>query len=467
MGVGVFIGGFDQTFVVPVLSRMLRDFDIPIDEFGRASWILNGYLLGYTIAMPLMGRLADVYGHLRVFAAGLVIYMVGSVLVALSPNLTALTLARALTALGGGALVPVALAIAADTLPGRRRPLGLASVSVADDASSLLGPLWGTLIGVYIGWRWLFWSNVFLGIPVLVAVLVLAKGSRPRTPAKVDWAGGLLLTGGLASLTFALADAGSSPRPLTQTLGLYALAGLLLAVFVLQERRAATPLIDMAMFRMKRLVVANALFFLEGAAMITALVNIPLMAEVLWDRDGAGPGLMLMRMVLFMIVGGAVGGLMATIAGYRLTVLAASGLAAAGLFAMLSWGQDPAEWHLWLVLAIAGLGFTLGDASLYATVVDSIEQGRRASAVALLQVGQTMGMVVGMALLASQGLGRFDQRAAELFESGLFEVTEEQYRQVIQRTFDETYFAAGVVMLIAMALALWLPGRGPAPPPPS
>src|SRR5262249_35443753 len=207
LGMGVFVGGFDQTFVVPVLPEMLADLKIPIDEFGKASWILNGYLLGYTVAMPLMGRIADVYGHLRVFVAGLLIFMAGSVLVALSPNLTTLALARAVTALGGGALVPVALAIAADTLPGRNRPLGLSSISVADDASSLVGPAWGTLIGVWIGWRGLFWMNIVLGLPVLVAVLWMARGQPVRVATRVDWLGGLLLAGALAALTFALADA--------------------------------------------------------------------------------------------------------------------------------------------------------------------------------------------------------------------------------------------------------------------
>ncbi|MER3419828.1 MAG: MFS transporter, partial [Chloroflexota bacterium] len=101
LGIGVFVGGFDQTFVVPVLSTILSDLNITVDQFGKASWIINGYLLGYTVAMPLMGRVADVYGHLRLFVISLLIFMGGSVLVALSPNLTTLTLARAVTALGG------------------------------------------------------------------------------------------------------------------------------------------------------------------------------------------------------------------------------------------------------------------------------------------------------------------------------------------------------------------------------
>ncbi|MFN8556550.1 MAG: MFS transporter [Dehalococcoidia bacterium] len=466
LGIGVFVGGFDQTFVVPVLARMLADLDIPINEFGRASWIINGYLLGYTVAMPLMGRVADVYGRLRVFLLGLLIFAAGSVLVALAPNLLTLALARAVTALGGGALVPVALAIAADTLPRHQRPLGLSSISVLDDASTLVGPLWGTLIGVWIGWRGLFWMNIVLAVPVLIAVLAAARraddgrlGAATTQSRRVDWPGGALMAAALAALTFALADDGQ-PRTAVMTLALFGAAAALLALFVAHERRAGDPLIDLGMFRNRRLVVALLLFLLEGGALITALVNVPLMTEVLWDGRGAEPGLMLMRMVLFMIVGGVLGGVLAPLAGYRITAVTGFALAAAGLYGMYAWPATPSEGARWLALAVAGLGFTLSDAPIYATVMNAVASERRASAAALLQVLQTTGMIVGMALLASQGLGRFNQRAAELFRQSAFGDAE-SYRVIVHRTFDETFLSAAFAMALAAVLALGLgAGRG-------
>jgi len=458
LGLGVFVGGFDQTFVVPVLSRILGDLDIAVDEFGQASWIVNGYLLGYTVALPLMGRLADVHGHFRVFVLGLVIFMGGSVLVALSPNLPLLTLARALTAVGGGALVPVALAMAAHALPPSQRVLGLGAVSTLDDSSSLVGPLWGTLIGVWIGWRGLFWMNIVLALPVLIAVLVLARrqGEPARAEGRVDFGGGLLLAGALAALTFALADA--SARAAWQTVSLYLGATVLFLGFVARELRATAPLIELRMFRSRSVAIANAVFLLEGVALITALVNVPLMTDVLWGQSGAGPGLMLGRMVLFMALGGLVGGALATLVGYRTMALASFALTAAGLFAMAAWAEQPGEAARWIALGLAGFGFTLADASLYATVIEAVEVGRRASATALLQLFQTLGMVIGMALLASEGLGRFDRRAADLFEAELFDITDRQLREVVHQTLDETFVVAGALMVVAALLSLWLGG---------
>lgn len=466
-GLGVFVGGFDQTFIVPVLSSVLRDFDVPVDELGRAAWIVNGYLLGYTIAMPVMGRIADVYGHLKVFVAALLIFMGGSVLVALAPTLPAMAAARALTALGGGALVPIALAVAADALPERQRPVGLSSISVLDDASSLLGPLWGTLIGAWLGWRGLFWLNIALALPVLLVVLVLARSGPGRTRRHVDWTGAAFLTAGLTLLAFALADTSAQPRPLGETVALILLAGGALTLFVRQERRAEEPLVDLTMFRDRRLTIAFAIFMIEGGALITALVNVPLIAEVLWGRTGAGPGLVLMRMVLFMLAGGLLGGLLVSRLGVRLTTTAGLALAVVGLLGMRAWSESPGELSVWLTLAVAGVGFTLSDAALYLVVLEGVDHTRRASTAALLQVFQTTGMLVGMALLASQGLGRFDRQAAELFAASPQGADPERFRTLIHNTFTDTFTVAAAAMLVATILGALLsrrPASGEEPP---
>ncbi|MER3420547.1 MAG: hypothetical protein C4290_08515, partial [Chloroflexota bacterium] len=355
-----------------------------------------------------------------------------------------------------GALVPVALAIAAERLPPHERPLGLSTISALDDASSLLGPLWGTLIGVWIGWRGLFWMNIVLSLPVLVVVVLLARGQRVRRPVPVDWTGGFLLALALLVITFALADTGVTPRPVWQSALLYSLGAALIAAFVWWELRIPHPMIDLRMFRLSRVSAANVMFFLEGGALITALVNIPLMDEVLWGGKGAEPGLMLMRMVLFMILGGVLGGVLAPRLGFRWTAMVGFALSTAGLLGMRAWPQEPTEAQRWAALALAGLGFTLADAPLYATVVNAVEAGRRAAAAAVLQVCQTTGMIVGMALLASRGLGRFNERAAALFGQEGVALDEAKFKVVQHQTFDETFLVAALATAAAALLALTL-----------
>ncbi|MYA20171.1 MAG: multidrug efflux MFS transporter, partial [Chloroflexi bacterium] len=151
---GVFIAADDQTAVVTVLPALIGDIGLTVDDLYLASWVVNGYLIGYIAALPIVGRIADVYGRARVYAASLAVFMVGSALVAAAPGFEWLVVSRALQAVGGGAVVPVAMAIVVTELPPRRRLLGLGAIAAASEAGALAGPLWGGGITELLGWRW-------------------------------------------------------------------------------------------------------------------------------------------------------------------------------------------------------------------------------------------------------------------------------------------------------------------------
>src|SRR5687768_8841252 len=110
-GLGVFFAADDQTSVVAVLPDMIDGVGLSQDEFYRAAWIVNGYILGYVVAMPLMGRIADSYGRGRIFALALLLFCAGSAWVAVSNSLTMISIARGVQAIGGGAVVPVSMAL--------------------------------------------------------------------------------------------------------------------------------------------------------------------------------------------------------------------------------------------------------------------------------------------------------------------------------------------------------------------
>ena len=109
---GVFSTALDQTVVVAALPSVMVDLEIPLTDLDKASWIVTGYLVSYTVALPLAGRLSDVYGRVRMFQAALVLFAIGSALVAVAPNFPWIVSARVLQAVGGGATVPIGLAMA-------------------------------------------------------------------------------------------------------------------------------------------------------------------------------------------------------------------------------------------------------------------------------------------------------------------------------------------------------------------
>ena len=118
VSLAVFFTALDQTVVVTLLPEIMLEMEISITELDQASWIITGYLLGYTIAIPLVARISDAYGHALVFRSSVIVFAVGSVLVAFSPNLSWLVASRVLQAIGGGAIIPIGMVLVAQSLPG-------------------------------------------------------------------------------------------------------------------------------------------------------------------------------------------------------------------------------------------------------------------------------------------------------------------------------------------------------------
>ena len=140
---GVFLAALDQTSVVTALPEIIDEIELPITRLDQAAWIVTGYLLGYTVAMPLLGRVSDVYGHGRIFLFSMLVFLTGSAGVALANDLWWLVGARVVQAIGGGAVVPVSIALASETLPGSRRGLAIGLIAAAAEGGATLGPLYG------------------------------------------------------------------------------------------------------------------------------------------------------------------------------------------------------------------------------------------------------------------------------------------------------------------------------------
>ena len=311
---GVFIAADDQTVVVTVLPEIMLDMKVQISELDRASWTITGYLLGYVAAMPLIGRLSDVWGHRRLYVLSMVVFLLGSVSVALTASLPWLVAARVFQAVGAGALVPISIAIVGDLFPHERRgvPLGIAGASA--EAGGVIGPLWGGIIVRFLDWQWVFWLNIPLGVVVLIGVLLLLRPS-PRYRARIDYTGGGLMAVSLATLTLGLARVGS-PDPLMAVLLLASASALVL--FIARQRLAVNPLLPLSMFRNWAFRAANSTHLLVGAALIIGMVTIPLMADTVLMQAPLEGELRLMRLTAAIPVGAVLGGIACQRLDYRL-----------------------------------------------------------------------------------------------------------------------------------------------------
>ncbi len=415
IGLGAFFTALDQTVVVTVLPAVMLDLRIPLGELDRVSWVITAYLLGYTAFMPLLGRLADVYGYPRVYMISLVIFGAGSVLVAISPNLELMIGARVVQAIGAAAAVPVGFAIAAGTLPAERRGLALGIVGGAAEAGSMLGPVYGGAIVELANWRWLFWLN--LPQVALLLPLLLFLPNRRNREARVDYLGGTLLVATLLLLSLALSRPGlftlASPMPFILGGG-----GLIMAAgLVALERRVGHPLLLPMLFRSMAFVSANLTQLLVGVALIIALVTVPLMANTVMGREPFTGALWLLRLTAPIPLGAVIGGqLVGKLGrrGIRPVTMAGLVLAALGLFLVSGWSLEVDEPQLTLHLVVAGLGFGLVIAPIMTQALNAVGEDYRGTASSLVVVSRLLGMTLGLAALAAWGIEHFQSLTAGL-----------------------------------------------------
>ena len=465
---GVFVAALDQTMVVTVLPSIMRDLHIPFTRLDDAAWVVTGYLLGYTVAMPLFGRMADVHGRRLMYLVALAIFAGGSVLCVLSGGLHSLVTARMVQAAGGGAVVPIAMALSADLLPPHRLALAMGLIGAAAEGGGVLGPLYGAALTHLWGWRSIFWVNVPLALLLAAACWFLlprdtraAREGGARGRERVDYAGAVLLAASLSTLTIGL---GSGTQTGAVPVRPWWLVGSVVsfAAFVVWELRARQPLVRLSLFRERSFAAANVANFAVGAALIVGMVEIPLYAYSLLGMSEIGGGLLLLRMTVMIPVGALVGGVVAGRLGYRATGVVGFAVIALGYALVSQWPDDPGNLRMTLDLLLTGLGFGLVIAPIGASVIESAGARWTATGSALVTVMRMIGMMVGLAALSSWGLRRFNELMAgtslplrtEGMTDAQYQALTSAYEQALNAALHSVYGRFFAIAAVVAALAV-------------
>src|SRR5947209_10418168 len=366
--ISVFFTAMDQTVVVTALPPIVTNLNIGLTKLDHAAWIISAYLLGFLIAMPLMGRVSDIYGRRRIFLLCLSIFGIGSIFCGLapvfgqmwdlgflssinigtsSPGLIWLIAARLFQAIGGGAIVPVAMAIAGDFYGQERRSLALGIIGAVTEAGGVLGPLYGALVVQHLGWQYIFYLNVPLVIALLIAAWIfIPKGTRLHEG--IDWVGAILLGLALTCLSLGLAQQGTEFGPTTANGAAaqnnpiaLALAGVFLVVFVLVERKVRWPVVELSLFKRFPFSATSLVSLLVGAALIIAMADIPIFVDTVLQLPVLDSGLALLRLTAMIPLGALLGGWLCNRISCRFTGVLGLLFTATGFYLMTRW---PIHW---------------------------------------------------------------------------------------------------------------------------
>ncbi len=485
---GVFVAADDLTVVSTMLRQIIGDLNIPLpDGWDRAAWIVNSYLVAYVAVMPFMGRLSDVLGRRRVFAGALVLFVAGSAWTPFAGSLGPFIVARIITAAGGGAMVPVALAAVGDAFAEARRPGALGVLGAIDTIGWVWGPLFGALLVRFLNWRWQFYLNIPLGLVALAAAWWALQGlDRPSARRRIDWPAATALSGALIFLNIALVNTSEisgvgglaelTGRRSLPTWPFFAAFVVSLGAFLYFERRSSDPVVDLRLFRLQNFAPAMVINFLVGAALIIAMVDVPLFVNLVVEtglqRAAVLSGWVLSALTAAMALAAWAGGRLTERAWYRPPALA--GLAVGtGAFVAMWRTWDPAVSLSLMVgcLAVLGAGFGLVTAPANSAAVDAVPADRRGVAAGLVILSRLMGLAVGLSGLTAWAMYRFDaaRRTLELppmEDPGYQDALRRAQEQLTSSALRETFLFSALLLALACGVALLFRRRRRAAPEP-
>ena len=356
VSIGLFMASIDQTIVATALPAIEHDLHAGINWSG---WTITIYALGQVIAMPMAGKISDMYGRKKVFAVSAAVFTLSSLCCGFAPNMALLLVPRFIQALGGGAFMPSATGIVADHF-GAERDRAVGMFTSILPVGGIIGPIVGGVFVSYWSWRGIFLVNVPIGILLIALTVKFIPSSSVRTRSRIDLRGIILLAVLIATAMFGISYLGSGQVPLYSPvfLGSEAVALAALWEFVRHSRRDAEPFVPYRLLRGRGFGIMNLINLVYGAAALGFSALVPLYAQDRYHIAPLGAGTLLTARAVGMIAVAGVAAMALRRTGYRLPMVIGFAVLAGGLVMMaLSPGISP---YAWLAIAAAITGFGMG-----------------------------------------------------------------------------------------------------------
>ncbi|WP_082807674.1 MDR family MFS transporter [Janibacter terrae] len=414
---GMLVASVSQTIVGPALPRIVSE----LGGMEHYSWVATAAMLVSAVTVPIVGKFSDLYGRREFYLAGIVVFMVGSVIAGFSQSFWMLVAGRAVQGLGMGTLMPLSQTIIGDIIPPRQRGKYQGLMGAVFGVTSVAGPLLGGVITDHLGWRWLFFASLPIG---LVALVFIAKFLHvPHTPrrAPIDYLGIATLSTGLVALLLAVSFGGSSwAWGSSQSLGLFALSAVALVAFVVVERKAVEPVLPLRLFANRTISLSLVAAFGISMVMFGAIIYIPVFAQGVIGVNATNSGLILMPLMLGFIVCGIVTGMLITRTGrYLPFMLTGIVVMAAGVLMLTRLDHTATSLELTGSMVVLGIGLGMAMQQFTLVVQNSVSRADMGVATSSTQFFRNVGSTVGIAVFGTVMSSGLQERIASHLPDGL------------------------------------------------
>ena len=404
----LFLASMESTVVATAMPTIVGQ----LGGLEHYSWVFSAFMLASTTAVPLYGKLSDIYGRRKLYSSAMALFLLGSVWCGLANSMTSLIFARALQGIGAGGIMPLAFILIGEmfTLEQRAKMQGL--FSGVWGVSSIVGPLLGGFLVDQLTWRWIFYINVLPGLlaAALVAFAWRDHQAHGQERPAVDYAGAALLTFSVVMLLLGLMGSGPSSWILISG------AVVLFIALLWVERRAADPVLPLALFRDRLFATATAHGILTGWALFGSVSFIPLFVQAVMGTSATQAGITLTPLLLGWVTASIIGTRLMLTVGYRRLGLLGTAAFTIGAFLMSQAGMNTSQASLMVFVTLMGIGMGLSIPSYLIAVQTSVSRRQLGTATSTLQFSRSIGGTLGVSVM---GAALSTRLASNLAESNL------------------------------------------------
>ncbi|MGW6843761.1 DHA2 family efflux MFS transporter permease subunit [Streptomyces sp. NPDC054958] len=406
---GLLIAALDQTIVSTALPTIVSD----LGGMAHLSWVVTAYMLASTAATPLWGKLGDQYGRKKLFQYAIVLFLIGSALCGIAQDMPQLIGFRALQGLGGGGLIVLSMAIVGDIVPPRERGKYQGLFGGVFGATSVLGPLLGGLFVDNLSWRWVFYINLPIGLVALVVIAAVLHIPARSSKHTIDYLGTFLIACVATCLVLVASLGATWGWGSARIIGVAVLGVVLLAGFLLVERKATEPVLPLGLFRIRTFTLCSAISFVVGFAMFGAMVYLPTFLQVVQGVSPTMSGVHMLPMVIGMLLTSTVSGQIVSRTGrWKVFPIAGTGVTALGLLLLHQLHRTSSTWEMSVYFFVFGAGLGLVMQVLVLVVQNAVSYADLGVATSGATFFRSIGASFGVAIFGTVFTNQLDDKLA-------------------------------------------------------
>jgi EmrB/QacA subfamily drug resistance transporter len=395
----LFMAMLDNTVVNVALPTIQHDLHSTISGL---EWTINAYTLAFAVLLVTAGRLGDLFGRVRLFLFGVVLFATASGLIALAQDETWLVAWRAVQGIGGAFMMPATLSIISNAFPAEERGRAIGTWAGVSALALAVGPVIGGFLVEHVSWQSIFLVNLPVAAFTVLLTVTTARESRDEHAVRsVDLPGVAALTVGLAALVLALVQGNHWGWGSTRIVALFAIAVLALAGFALIERRVKVPMVDFRFFASKAFLGANLIGFLVTFAMFAVFFFLTLYMQNVKGYSPLETGVRFLPSTLLIVIISPLSGRLVDKIGARLPIAVGSLVLTASLVWMSFLDQGSAYWFILVPFLLMGVGMGLVMSPMTTAAMNAVDPRQAGGASGILSMNRMVGGTFGVALLGA------------------------------------------------------------------